>query len=413
VITKTIYGYSEEEDKIMGFLKRQKSGTYSASGSRMIVPGLGILTANIQNGDKVQIKPNQMVGEISPSATPSPTPPVTPTPTQTPTNTPTPSITPTQSPTNTITPTNTVTPTPSITQTPTNTITPTPSITPTKTTTPTVTQTPTNTITPTPSITPTITPTPSITPTKTTTPTVTQTPTNTTTKTPTPTTTPTPTPLPVLVYDLDAANYSAMPTNGSTIAGTGAYTITMTNVNSSMAWNSANGGVFRKSTANTSDMFYGGPNYSSGTQPFTVFMAYKWDGGTGGRLLNANTASPDFLMGLYNTTTVMNIAFNGASFIGPSNTAADTNWHFIWFTWNGSNSTKSYIATNVAPSTTNGTGATNGGFNGLRLFGRFVNTTTSSEPVTGDVGFVKVWNGELTLGQIQAQHALYKTRFGY
>jgi hypothetical protein len=204
-----------------------------------------------------------------------------------------------------------------------------------------------------------------------------------------------------------------MPTNGSTIAGTGAYTITMTNVNSSMAWNSANGGVFRKSTSNTSDMFYGGPNYASGSQPFTVFMAYQWDNGTIGRLLNANSASPDFLMGLWGSGTQrMDIAFGG-SFIGSSSTVADTNWHFIWFTWNGSNSTKSYIATNTAPSGTNGTGASNGGFNGLRLFGRFVNSTTSSEPVTGDVGFVKVWNGELTLAEIQAQHALYKTRFGY
>jgi hypothetical protein len=218
---------------------------------------------------------------------------------------------------------------------------------------------------------------------------------------------------PNLVYNLDAANYSAMPTNSSTIAGTGAYTITMTNAGSSMAWNAANGGVFRKSSAGTSDMFFGGPNYSSGTQAFTVSMAYKWDGGTAGRLLNANSASPDFLMGLWSSgTSQMNVAFNGSNFVGGT-TAADTAWHFIWFTWNGSNSSKSYIATNTAPSTTNGTDTVMGGFNGLRLFGRFVNSTTSSEPVTGDVGFVKVWDGELSLSDIQTEHANYKTRFGY
>jgi hypothetical protein len=118
-----------------------------------------------------------------------------------------------------------------------------------------------------------------------------------------------------LVFDLDAANYSAVPTNGTTVAGTGAYTITTSNTYASLAWNSANGGVFRKSSVinNFNDMFYGGPNYSSGTQAYTVFMAYKWDGVTGGRLLNANSASPDFLMGLWNNagTTRMNIAFNG------------------------------------------------------------------------------------------------------
>ena len=208
-----------------------------------------------------------------------------------------------------------------------------------------------------------------------------------------------------------------MPSNGSTIAGTGAYAITMTNAGSSMAWNSANGGVFRKSAAGTSDMFFvSGLNYSTITQPYTVFMAYKWDGVTGGRLLNANTLSPDFLMGLWNSgTTTMNIAFNGA-FVGSTSTASDTAWHFIWMSNDGlntTNSTKSYIATSVAPSTTNGTRSASAGFNGLRLFGRFVNSTSSTEPVTGDVGFVKVYNGALTLAEIQALHATYKTRMGY
>ena len=220
-----------------------------------------------------------------------------------------------------------------------------------------------------------------------------------------------------LVFDLDAANYSAMPTNGSTIAGTGAHTITMTNTSTSMAWNSANGGVFRKSSTGTSDMFHGGPNYSSGTQPYTVFMAYKWDGVTGGRLLNANSASPDFLMGLWASsgTTRMNIAFNG-SFAGANSTTADTAWRFIWLTDDGlntTNSTKAYIATNTAPTTTNGTRTGSGGFNGLRLFGRFATSISNSEPVTGDVAFVKVYNGALTLADIQTLHAAYKSRGGY
>jgi hypothetical protein len=222
--------------------------------------------------------------------------------------------------------------------------------------------------------------------------------------------------VPSLVYDLDAANYAAVPTNGTTVAGTGAFTITTSNAGSSLAWNAANGGVFRKSAAGTSDMFFGGPDYSGASKPFTVFMAYKWDGGTSGRLLNANSASPDFLMGLWGSGgTKMDIAFN-EGFVGSNSTAADTNWHFIWMTDDAlgtTNSTKSYIATNTAPSTTNGTRIGSSGFNGLRLFGRFTNATTSSEAVTGDVGFVKVWNGVLTLAQIQEQHALYKTRFGY
>jgi len=220
-----------------------------------------------------------------------------------------------------------------------------------------------------------------------------------------------------LVFDLDAANYSAVPTNGTTVAGTGAYTITTSNTGASLGWNSANGGVFRKSSTGTSDMFYAsGINYSTASQPWTVFMAYKWDGVTGGRLLNANSSSPDFLMGLWSSsgTTRMNIAFNG-SFVGANSTTADTAWHFIWMTNDGlntTNSSKSYIATNIAPTTfTSRTGSS--GFNGLRLFGRFSTSTTSSEPVTGDVAFVKVYDGALTLTDIQTLHAAYKSRVGY
>lgn len=217
-----------------------------------------------------------------------------------------------------------------------------------------------------------------------------------------------------LVMNLDAANYSAVPVNASTIAGSGAYAITVTNPNSRISWNSVNGGVFRVTAASAADFMTFGPDYSSGTQAFTVGMAYKWNGVTAGRLLNANSASPDFLMGLWDApASRMNIAFNGSGFIGSSSTAADTAWHFIWFTWNGYNVTNSYIATSTSPSNVNGTGTTMGGFNGLRLFGRFVNSTTSGEQVDADVGFVKVWNGALTLAQIQTEYANYKTRFGY
>ena len=221
---------------------------------------------------------------------------------------------------------------------------------------------------------------------------------------------------PSLVLDLDAANYSAVPVNGSTIAGTGGYTINVVNPTPRISWSSDNGGVFRVTTASTNNFLTFGPDFSSSSQAFTVGMAYKWNGATAGRLLNANTASPDFLMGLWGSGSCrMDIAFAG-SFIGSSSTTADTAWHFIWFTCTGTVSatrSKSYIATTTTPSGTNGTGSDNGGFNGLRLFGRFVNSTTSSEQVDADVGFVKVWNGELTLAEIQAQYSLYASRFGY
>ena len=219
-----------------------------------------------------------------------------------------------------------------------------------------------------------------------------------------------------LVLDLDAANYSDMPANGSTIAGSGSYAISVVNPTPRISWNSANGGVFRVTTASTNNFLTFGPNYSSGTQAFTVGMAYKWNGVTAGRLLNANTASPDFLMGLWDApASRMNIAFAGA-FTGANSNVADTTWHFIWFSSTGAagaSKAKSYVATSTAPTGTFGTSSTNDGFNGLRLFGRFSNATTSSEQVDADVGFVKVWDKELTLTEIQAEHATYKARFGY
>jgi hypothetical protein len=217
---------------------------------------------------------------------------------------------------------------------------------------------------------------------------------------------------PTLVLDLDAANYSAVPVNGSTIAGSGSYAITVTNPTPRISWNAANGGVFRVTTASTNNHFIFGPDFTSSTQAYTVGMAYKWNGATAGRLLNANTASPDFLMGLWDSpASRMNIAFAGA-FVGSNTDAADTAWHFIWFTCTGTVSatrSKSYVATNTAPSGTYGTGSGNSGFNRLRLFSRENNT----EEVDADVGFVKVWNKELSLAEIQAEHAAYKTRFGY
>jgi hypothetical protein len=218
-----------------------------------------------------------------------------------------------------------------------------------------------------------------------------------------------------LVLDLDAANYSAVPVNGSVIAGSG-YPITVQNPTSRISWSSDNGGVFRVTVATQSNFFTFGPDYSSGTQAFTVGMAYKWNGATPGRLLNANTASPDFLMGLWGSSGCkMNIAF-AEGFTGSTTTVADTAWHFIWFSSTGiagATKAKSYVATNTAPTGTFGTSSANNGFNGLRLWGRFVNASTSSEQVDADIGFVKIWSKELSLAEIQAEHAAYKTRFGY
>jgi hypothetical protein len=221
--------------------------------------------------------------------------------------------------------------------------------------------------------------------------------------------------VPAPVLNLDAANYSAIPVNGTTIAGTGGYTITTLNPNSSMSWSAANGGIFQKTSTSTTDFLTFGPDYSSTSQAYTVMMVYK-SGSTAGRLLNANSTSPDWLMGIWGSpSNVQNIFFNGA-FVGSTSTAATGAWTFQWVTYNGtpgSALSQSYVATSSQPTTTFGTAAQSGGFQGLRLFGRYVNSTTISEVGVYDTALVKVWDQVLTLTQIQADWAAYKTRFGY
>jgi len=214
---------------------------------------------------------------------------------------------------------------------------------------------------------------------------------------------------PALVYDLDAANYSAVPVNGSTVAGTGAFTITVANAGTSISWQADSGGVFRKSNATGTDVMYGGPNYVTG-QSYSVFMAYKRIATSSGRLLNTQSeASKDWLMGLYNgnpDTFYPNFSVN------LPGSGADLVWHFGWATWNTTTSLgQLYTATSVQPTSVafSSTNAAGGGFNQLRLFSR----SAGSEVQTADIGFVKVYNGVLDLATVQSLYATYKARFGY
>jgi len=216
---------------------------------------------------------------------------------------------------------------------------------------------------------------------------------------------------PTLVYDLDAANYAAVPTTGSTVAGTGAYTITVANAGSRLGWSATNGGIFTftGSGTSTTDTMYGGPNYVT-SQSYSVFMAYQRTNVANGRLLNTQSeASKDWLMGLYNgnpDTFYPNVSVN------LPGSGADLIWHFGWATWNTTTSLgQLYTATNTQPSAVafSTTNAGGGGFNQLRMFSR----SAGSEVQTGNIGFIKVYNGVLDLTTVQSLYATYKTRFGY
>ena len=189
---------------------------------------------------------------------------------------------------------------------------------------------------------------------------------------------------------------------------TGTYTIT-SNPGSSLTWDSANSGTFAKSNNTGTDYIIGGPNYVT-AQSYTVFMAYKLSATSAGRLLNTNNeASKDWLMGAYNgypNTFYPNFSVN------LPGSGADTVWHLDWATWDTATSTgRLYTSTTTAPTTHSftGTNAGGGGFNQFRLFSR----SGGAEVQSGNIGFVKVYDGVLDISTIQSLHATYKARFGY
>jgi hypothetical protein len=214
--------------------------------------------------------------------------------------------------------------------------------------------------------------------------------------------------VPTLIYDLDAANFSAVPTSGVSTDATGTYTLT-SNAGTSLTWNSANGGTFAKSNSTGTDYIYGGPSYVTG-QSYSVFMAYKLSATSAGRLLNTqNEGVKDWLMGAYSgnpKTFYPNFSVN------LPGSGADTVWHLDFATWNTSTSVGNlYASTSTAPSAVSFTATSGGGggFNQLRLFSR----SSGSEVQSGNIAFVKVYNGVLALSTIQELHATYKARFGY
>ena len=216
-----------------------------------------------------------------------------------------------------------------------------------------------------------------------------------------------------LVYDLDAANFAAMPANGTVVAGTGTTgqrTLTVANAGSSISWQATNQGVFRKSNAVGTDTMYGGPNWSTG-QSYTVFMAYKLSVTSAGRLLNTQSeATRDWLLGAYNG--FVNAFYPNYSVNLPSS-GTNAVWNFIWGTWNATTGLgQLYAATSTQPTGTSFT-ATNlgggGGANQMRLFSR----SAATEVQTADIGFVKAYDGILTLLEVQLLYSQYKARFGY
>jgi hypothetical protein len=190
---------------------------------------------------------------------------------------------------------------------------------------------------------------------------------------------------------------------------TGTYTITVDNAGS-ITYSSDNGGSWVKSNNVQADTIYGGPNYAT-AQSYTVFMAYKLSATSAGRILNSQDEARNWLLGSFQGRPS---AFYPNFSVNLPVGSTDTVWHLDWGTWNAATYTgQVYTSTNTAPTNyaftaTSGGG---GGFIQLRMFSRA--SPTVPQVQTGNIGFVKVYDGVLTLSEIQSLHATYKARFGY
>ena len=213
------------------------------------------------------------------------------------------------------------------------------------------------------------------------------------------------------VFDLDAANFTGVPTNGTIVNG---FPLSVANLYGTLSRNSNNGGSFvnQNTTSYQYDYISGGPNYETG-KSYTVFMAYKLIAGTNdpfGRLLTATIYNnKDWIMGSYNSQPK---TFYPNTPVSLYTYPLDDIWHLDFVTWNTSTYTGTlYATTDTGP--TNylriSTDSSGGGFNGLRLF----SLSTGNYPHRGHIAFVKVYDDVLTLPEMQSLYNTYKARFGY
>jgi len=128
-------------------------------------------------------------------------------------------------------------------------------------------------------------------------------------------------------------------------------------------------------------------------------------------LLNTqNESTRDWMMAAYNGFVN---AFYPNFAVNLPGSGTSVAWNFGWGTWSSVTGLgQLYTATSAQPTTTSFT-ATNlgggGGANQIRLFSR----SAATEVQTADIGFVKAYDGVLTLLEIQSLYGEYKARFGY
>ena len=178
-------------------------------------------------------------------------------------------------------------------------------------------------------------------------------------------------------------------------------------------WFDTQGGIFSNYFSGDGIAAYitGGPNIAANTS-YTVMMAYKLNVGLTadyGRLLNSNTATPDWLMGGY--SNYPKAWFSNGQSINLNSATKDTVWHIDFVTFNKTVG-NIYSCTSVQPTSTPTytlASSSISGFNQLKLYSK----NDGNECAAGNIGVIKVWSGVITTPQMQTEYNAYKARFGY
>ena len=205
---------------------------------------------------------------------------------------------------------------------------------------------------------------------------------------------------------------SAPSLTAATTDVTGNYALSYSNTSARISWASTQGGIFSNAFSGDAINAYitGGPNWST-SRSYTVFMGYKLTGTSNyGRLLNSNTANPDWLMGGYASKSK---AFNANGTTINLSGPVDTTWHLDWARFNKTTSKGDlFSVTSVQPTSTPAYTTTNAGigaFNQLKLFSK----SDGNECAAGDIAFVRIWDGAMTTAQMQAEWTAFHARVGF
>jgi hypothetical protein len=206
-----------------------------------------------------------------------------------------------------------------------------------------------------------------------------------------------------LIFDFDAQAYGGVPINGSTVSG---YTITVVNTGGTLGWTADNSGVFRKQAGGSSD-YISIPTLDARTTSYTVFIAVKAINSSTGRTLStASAADGDWFGPNWNGNLE---AYYAGGYVNTGQ-PDDNIWRLVWMTGNkmiDNYKIYSAIPGDAEPTLVASNNHGSIGFQGLRLFSR----VGGLEVATADIGFVRVYNGELSSNAITALYNANYARF--